>query len=114
MDTWNLFCKNVIPIQNKKYTITKNVRLKKINNSHYLSGHLDLHERTLDNARKEVMRYLEEMRRQNKKEVTIITGKSGSMLRELPLWLENDVNISLCELKRNGGSYKIKFKKNKK
>lgn len=114
MDVWNLFCKNVTPIQNKKYIMTKVIKLKKKNSDCYFSDHLDLHERTLDNAKKEVMDYLEEMRKQNKKEVTIITGKSGSMLIELPLWLENNINISLCELKKNGGSYKIKFKKNKK
>jgi len=113
MESWNEFCKGVTPLQNKKHIVNlkSSLRFRKSNNSIFHT--LDLHEKTLQNAQKEVINYLDNIKQKGIREVTIITGKSGSMLREFPIWIENNPDIACCKLKKNGGSYTVKFKKQK-
>lgn len=100
MNTWNEFCKEVRPLKCRKNLITTNKQHIKIKKYNHISQKIDLHGKTLEKAQKDVISYLESVKQNNIKKVTIITGKSGSMLRELPIWIENNSQISSCKLKK--------------
>jgi len=111
MDIWNEFCKDVKPLRNKKPIRHQEKTHLRQRSDNYLSQNLDLHGQTLEQAQKDVSEYLDDIHKNGIRDITIITGKSGEMLRELPMWLEGNPHISSCELKKNGGSYKIRLKK---
>lgn len=72
---------------------------------------IDLHGLTLNEAHSLVAETIEECYYNEEKIVQFITGRSGEMHREFPMWIEN--NQMIRDYKRNGDGAFIVFMRKK-
>jgi len=78
----------------------------------YMRTTLDLHGYGLNDARFESVMFIKDAKKFKLKYVRIVTGLSGQIRREFPLWLENIPEIRRYEVLNGGGAFKIFLKKN--
>lgn len=112
-----------IPQKSKKFK--KNLPDKVIEFSQYRRYdqkiYLDLHKLTQEQAYRQLQRFILSAYESNKRELIIITGKSGILKQEVPRWLDNEpfssVILDIREASlRDGGSGALNLylkKKNK-
>jgi DNA-nicking Smr family endonuclease len=70
---------------------------------------VDLHGYTVQRAYRIVMDLIEN--RGSRKAITIVTGKSGQIRREFPLWVECHPAVREVEELSSGGAFRIRFRK---
>lgn len=51
--------------------------------------------------------------RGTRKGITVVTGKSGPICREFPLWMEGHPSVRDVEELNGGGAFRVRFKKAK-
>lgn len=82
---------------------------------HLGKGSLDLHGFTLNEALAKTRSFIYESFLAGRKKTIIITGKSGQIAREFPLWLEREdiapLIKSFAHLPKNLGAWEIKLVK---
>lgn len=64
---------------------------------------IDLHGLTLNEAHSLVAEIIKECYYSGEKTIRFITGRSGEMHREFPMWIENNQMIRECTQYGNGG-----------
>ncbi len=74
---------------------------------------LDLHNLTLQEAHAAVASFLYASHTAGRREVTVITGKSGQIAREFPIWANLNPLVRRCDPLNGGGAFIVKFKKPK-
>jgi DNA-nicking Smr family endonuclease len=103
---WNDYIKSVMHKPETSFVPTKGrdttLRMK-----------LDLHSCTIQQAFNKTRQFLEDHHLFKTRSVVIVTGKSGKIAEELPLWCENLGFVRSCVpiLDKNGGhgAYQISF-----
>ena len=75
---------------------------------------IDLHGLTLNEAHSMVAEIIKECYYRDEKTIQFITGRSGEMRREFPMWLENNSKVRECyEIGRAGGMFNVILRKKK-
>lgn len=75
---------------------------------------IDLHGCTLQEAYSKVAQIIEECYYNEEKSIQFITGRSGEMRREFPMWVENNSKVRECyEVARGGGLFSVRLRKKK-
>ena len=75
---------------------------------------IDLHGQMLNEAHSMVAEVIEDCYYRGDKTVQFITGLSGEMHREFPMWVENNERVSGCyEVGRSGGMFNVTLRKKK-
>lgn len=75
---------------------------------------IDLHGLTLSGAYSLVAEAIEECYYNEEKTVQFITGLSGEMRREFPMWVEGNSKVRNCyEIGRAGGMFNVTLRKKK-
>jgi hypothetical protein len=88
--------------------VIKKTRIENEQNIFHRS--IDLHGCTVQDAWYKVNSYIDEAKRLSIKEVLIITGKSGDICREFPMWMSYRIDIKECKPQNGGGAYKLRIK----
>ena len=73
---------------------------------------MDLHGLTLDEAYNRVKDAFADCYSKGIRKLKVITGRSGEICRQFPIWAELDTNVKSVTLNRDGGSYSIRIKEN--
>ena len=73
------------------------------------STQLDLHGLTLQQAHEQLREFVREHQQAGTRQVTVITGKSGALLHELPRWCTSLEGVKSCQA-ATVGSYSIILK----
>ena len=75
----------------------------------FLPDSIDLHNMTVEDAHRRTKSFLDAVTK-HKKQVRVITGKSGIICREFPLWMEVRDDVRRTVKENGGGSFIVKFK----
>jgi len=87
---WESYINNLYNTPEEKFRPTKG-------RDQNLKSSVDLHGMTIQTAFNTTKQFLEEHRINGSRSVLIVTGKSGKISDELPLWVENLGFIRKCE-----------------
>lgn len=68
---------------------------------------IDLHGLTVQKAHSLVRSFLESARRDGIPTVRVITGKSGRIRSEFPVWMDLDPNVGSATEETSGGSFSV-------
>ena len=71
---------------------------------------LDLHGLTIHQGWQLFKEAIIESYYKDERKIVVITGK-GAMLRELPMWAEDNPNVRETSLRQDGGSFIVKLKR---
>lgn len=71
---------------------------------------LDLHGLTVQEAHNSVFAFIEQARALKLKTVTVITGKSGVIRKEFPVWMANNEHVRMAHEMNGGGAFEIILK----
>ncbi len=75
---------------------------------------IDLHRYTVQEAYAVVALTIEDCYNSGDKTVQVITGLSGQIHREFPMWIENNSKAQSCnEVGRGGGMFNVTIRKKK-
>jgi len=72
---------------------------------------IDLHGLTLNDAHSLVAEMIEECYYNKEKTIQFITGRSGEIHREFPMWIENNSKVRIFE--NQGGAFNVTLRKKK-
>jgi DNA-nicking Smr family endonuclease len=72
---------------------------------------LDLHGFTIQQAHSLARSFIQLAAREGRRGVTIITGKSGEIRREFPVWASLHENVRGVEELNGGGAFYVKLRK---
>lgn len=75
------------------------------------SDFLDLHGMTVQEAYRSVIAFID--RPDAPRNLTIVTGLSGVICREFPLWLESHPRVASLKETNGGGAFTVKLKRPK-
>jgi len=75
---------------------------------------MDLHGLTLDEAYNRVKDAFADCYSKGIRKLKVITGRSGEICRQFPMWAELDAHVKYTKLNRDKGSYFVKLTRNKK
>lgn len=110
---WCAYVADVTPIRHTHVIVPASPQIKFTPKQvSHVSPILDLHGMTLSEAHAAVLHHVQQMK-PHFPYVTIITGKSGVMKQELPVWVNNLAGVTSCEHDRGGGAYRITFKRDR-
>lgn len=73
---------------------------------------MDLHGLTLDEAYDRVKAAFQDCHSKGIRKLKVITGRSGEICRQFPIWAELDTFVKSVTLNRDGGSYSVRIKEN--
>lgn len=73
-------------------------------------GRLDLHNLTLAEAHVRTRAFIDEARASGKREIEIITGRSGKIRIEFPSWAAENDDVRAIEPLRGGGAYRVRLR----
>ena len=73
---------------------------------------MDLHGLTLDEAYNRVKDAFADCYSKGIRKLKVITGRSGEICRQFPMWAELDIHVKSVTLNQDGGSYSIRIKEN--
>ena len=73
---------------------------------------MDLHGLTLDEAYNRVQNAFADCYSKGIRKLKVITGRSGEICRQFPMWAELDQHVQYTRLNTDGGSYFVKIKRN--
>lgn len=73
---------------------------------------MDLHGLTLDEAYNRVKNAFADCYSKGIRKLKVITGRSGEICRQFPMWAELDHHVQYTKLNTDGGSYFVKIKRN--
>ena len=73
---------------------------------------MDLHGLTLDEAYNRVKDAFADCYSKGIRKLKVITGRSGEICRQFPMWAELDTLVKSVTLDRDGGSYSVRIKDN--
>ena len=73
---------------------------------------MDLHGLTLDEAYNRVKDAFADCYSKGIRKLKVITGRSGEICRQFPIWAELDTNVKSVTMNRDGGSYSVRIKDN--
>lgn len=107
---YELWFNYVNNFKNENYKYSKNNFLERKRNSEEI---LDLHGLTLEESYNIVKEFLITSKTRNITKIIVITGKSGIIRKEFPLWLENfkEKKLIINYKKINDGSFQLKIMK---
>ena len=71
---------------------------------------MDLHGLTLDQAYDRVKNAFRDCHSRGIKKLKVITGQSGEICRQFPIWAELDEHVKSVKLNEDKGSYFVKIK----
>ncbi len=74
---------------------------------------LDLHGMTLQQACSDTRQFIMEAKWAGLKYVTVITGLSGGIRREFPMWVEPMIEVRKVEAVNGGGAFKVFLKRHR-
>jgi dsDNA-specific endonuclease/ATPase MutS2 len=74
---------------------------------------LDLHGMTLNTAHSRTLAFIREAHRLGYKRVIIITGLSGEIRREFPMWIEDLPQVRKSITLSGGGAFEVSLTKSK-
>ena len=86
-------------------------RIPSIRERFFISTTLDLHGLDLNSAYIQSVEFIKIARIHRFKYVTIITGLSGQIKREFPLWMETLPHTKRIEVLSGGGAFKVFLQK---
>jgi DNA-nicking Smr family endonuclease len=102
---WDIFIKSIRPLclgkGSYKPSTTQAPTFNKV---------LDLHGMTVQLAFLTVNDFIAEAKKNNTTTITIITGLSGEIRREFPVWLDFHKGIKSHQILNGGGAFQIKLK----
>ena len=73
---------------------------------------MDLHGLTLDEAYNRVKDAFQDCYSKGIRKLKVITGRSGEICRQFPMWAELDDRVQYTKLNSDKGSYFVKLKSN--
>ena len=71
---------------------------------------MDLHGLTLDQAYDRVKNAFRDCHSRGIKKLKVITGRSGEICRQFPVWAELDEHVKYVKLNEDKGSFFVKIK----
>lgn len=74
-------------------------------------GGIDLHGDTVQRAYERVRETVAEARAAGRRELVVVTGRSGRINAEFPVWAARDPDVRALEPLRGGGAYRIRLRK---
>jgi len=77
----------------------------------YFPRSLDLHGLTLAQAHTETLAFVSAAKQHGMKSVVIITGLSGDICREFPMWVESIPTVRLTQRLNGGGAFRLILKR---
>lgn len=106
---WEAFVSNITPIRLNKVQYRKGKRIANLTAN--LSDTLDLHNHTIQEAYVAFNRFVKLHKEFRSVTILVITGKSGKISTEFPLWASANKYIQSFELKNDGGAFLVKIRK---
>lgn len=110
---------NIVSDYDLWFKYTENIKMHNINYrkidfiQNKSENLLDLHGLTIEKSYKATEEFLYCSKQKNKNKVIVITGKSGTIRKEFPFWMENFKEKKLIQnfKELNSGSFIIKLSK---
>lgn len=89
-----------------EYKFTKNISYK-----NPLSSILDCHGLTVQESYEKIISFIDKHYDEKTRKITIITGKSGQIKVEFPLWMSLNKKVRCHTILNNGGSWYVYLNK---